>query len=62
MTRFLHSFIVALLLVCLVTGTALAAVYIYKASFGTSVTLVAGTPGLSVTPTTLNFGELAIGE
>lgn len=60
--RWLRIGLTVFLAVLLLSGTALAVAYAYKAIFGSSVTVVTATPGLSVAPTQLVWGELAIGE
>jgi len=56
------TILLVLVALILLSGTALAAVYVYKANFTCQVTVETGTPGLSVAPTQYDFGIMAIGD
>ena len=53
--------LISFLAVLLLSGVALAVTYVYTALFSYQVTVETGTPGLTVTPTSYNFGTMAVG-
>ncbi len=56
------SILLALAAILLLSGVALAVAYIHGQEVNVSVTLVSGTQGIEVVPTTFTYGDVAIGE
>ena len=56
------TILLVLVALILLSGTALAAVYVYKANFICQVTVETGTPGLAIAPTQYDFGIMAVGD
>jgi hypothetical protein len=62
MDRMKKFALLALVAVLLIAATALATVFVYRALVEVSVVVEPGTSGLTVAPTQLNFGTMAIGD